>query len=100
MAILILVLNQLIGRKSLAKIGTWISETPIPRCTNIDVNKLTKDYFLSALDKISHDNGTLKTTSSFIIQNNITNTWRRIIENEPEKYFFYQDIDCCYFMEN
>lgn len=92
MAILILVLNQLIGRKSLTKIGTWISETPIPRWTNIDVNKLTRDYFLSALDKISHDNGTLKATSSFIIQNNITNTWRRIIGNEPEKYFFYQDI--------
>ena len=45
MAILLLTLNQLIGRKPLTKIGKWISETPIPRWTNIDVNKLTKDYF-------------------------------------------------------
>jgi hypothetical protein len=52
MAILILAINQLIGRKSLTKIGGWVSETPIPRWTNIDQNKLNKDYFLSALDRI------------------------------------------------
>jgi len=67
MAILILSLNQLIGRKPLAKIGKWISETPIPRWTNIDVNKLTKNYFLSALDKISNESDTVKTSYSFII---------------------------------
>ncbi len=33
--------------------GEWISETPIPRWINIDQNKLNKDYFLSALDRIS-----------------------------------------------
>ena len=92
MAILILSLNQLIGRKPLAKIGKWISETPIPRWTNIDVNKLTKDYFLSALDKISNENETVKTSYSFIIQNNITNTWKKIIRYEPEQYIFYQNI--------
>ncbi len=31
MAILILAMNQLLGRKSLTKIGEWISETPISR---------------------------------------------------------------------
>jgi transposase len=92
MAILILTLNQLIGRKSLTKIGKWISETPIPRWTNINVNKLTKDYFLSTLDKISNENETVKTSYSFIIQNNIANTWKKIIGYEPERYIFYQDI--------
>jgi len=92
MAILLLAINQLIGRKSLTKIGEWVSETPIPRWTNIDVNKLNKDYFLSALDKISAQNENLKSSYSYIIQNNITNAWRKIIGNEPERYFFYQDI--------
>ena len=92
MAILILAINQLLGRKSLTKIGEWISETPIPRWTNIDINKLNKDYFLSALDKISADNENMKSSYSYIIQNNITNAWRKIIGSEPERYFFYQDI--------
>ncbi len=92
MAILILAINQLIGRKSLTKIGEWISETPIPRWTNIDLNKLNKDYFLSALDRISTQNENMKTSYSYTIQNNITNTWKKTIGNERERYFFYQDI--------
>jgi transposase len=91
-AILLLVLNQLIGRKSLTQIGKWVSETPIPRWADIEVEKLTKDYFLSALDKISNENGTLNSSFSFSIQNNIASKWRKIIGNEPEKFFFYQDI--------
>ena len=91
-AILLLVLNQLIGRKPLTQIGKWVSETPIPRWTDIEVEKLTKDYFLSALDKISNENGTLNSSFSFSIQNNITCKWRKLIGNEPEKFFFYQDI--------
>lgn len=92
MAILILVLNQLIGRKPLTKIQNWISETPIPRWTKIDVNELTKDYFLSALDKISNSNKTPYHNYSYSIQNNLANGWREIIGNEPEQFFFYQDI--------
>jgi transposase len=92
MALLILVLNQLIGRKPLSKIQQWISETPIPRWTKIDIELLTKDYFLSSLDKICHENSNLKTSYSYIIQNNITNAWRKIIGNEPERFFFFQDI--------
>ncbi len=91
-AILILAFNQLIGRKPLTKIGEWISETPIPRWINIDQNKLNKDYFLSALDRISTPYEKMKTSYSYIIQNNITNTWKKIINDEPERYFFYQDI--------
>ncbi len=92
MAIMILAINQLIGRKSLTKIGEWVSETPIPRWTDINPNKLNKDYFASALDKISAQNENMKSSYSYTIQNNITNTWRKIIGNEPERYFFYQDI--------
>ena len=92
MAILILAINQLLGRKSLTKIGEWVSETPIPKWTKIDTNKLNKDYFLSALDTVSDQKGNMKSSYSYIIQNNITNSWRKIISNEPERYFFYQDI--------
>jgi transposase len=92
MAILILAINQLVGRKSLTKIGDWVSETPISRWTKIDTNKLNKDYFLSALDNVSAQNENLNSSYSYIIQNNITNAWRKIIGNEPERYFFYQDI--------
>src|SRR5659263_602829 len=92
MAILILEKNHLLGQKSLTKIGEWVSETPIPRWTKIEANKLNKDYFLSALDKISTQNENLKSSYSYIIQNNITNSWKKILGNEPERYFFYQDI--------
>jgi len=92
MAILILAINQLLGRKSLTKIGNWVSETPIPRWTKIDTNKLNKDLFLSALDKVSTQNENMKSSYSYTIQNNITNAWRKIIGNDPERYFFYQDI--------
>jgi hypothetical protein len=92
MALLILVFNQLLGRKPLSKIQQWISETPIPRWTDIEVKALTKDYFLSSLDKISHENSNLNTSYSYNIQNNITNAWRRIIGNEHERFFFFQDI--------
>jgi transposase len=92
MAILILAINQLLGRKSLTKIGEWVSETPIPRWTKIDTKKLNKDYFLSALDKVSDQNENMKNSYSYTIQNNITNSWKRIIGNEPKRYFFYQDI--------
>jgi len=92
MAILILAINQLLGRKSLTKIGEWVSETPIPRWTKIEPNKLTKDYFLSALDNISAQNENMKSSYSYPIQNNITNAWKKIVGSEPARYFFYQDI--------
>jgi len=69
-----------------------VSETPIPRWTKIDINKLNKEYFLSALDKVSTQNENMKSSYSYTIQNNITNAWRKIIGNDPERYFFYQDI--------
>ena len=92
LAILMLVLNQLIGRKSLTKIGKWISETPLPRWTAIETEKLTKDYFLSSLDMISGESENLKLSHSYKIQNNLTNAWRKIIGNEPEKFLFFQDV--------
>jgi len=91
-AILILVLNQLIGRKPLTRIQNWISETPLPRWTQIDVNQLTKDHFLNALDKISNTNESPFQSYSYHIQNNLANGWREIIGKEPERFFFYQDI--------
>jgi transposase len=41
---------------------------------------------------VSDQNENMKNSYSYTIQNNITNSWKRIIGNEPERYFFYQDI--------
>lgn len=92
MPITLLVYNQLIGRKPLTKIGQWVSDTPIPRWTDIDVHSLTKDYFLSALDTISDKGGDVEQSYSYIIQNELTRSWKRVIGNEPERYFFFQDV--------
>lgn len=91
-AILLLVYNQLIGRKPLTRLGQWVSETPIPRWTDIDVNRLTKDHFLSALDTISDRHGDVERSRAYNIQNELTRSWKRVIGDESERYFFFQDI--------
>ena len=40
----------------------------------------------------SEQNENMKSSYSYTIQNNITNSWKKIIGNELERYFFYQDI--------
>jgi hypothetical protein len=92
MAVLVLVLNQLMGRKPLTRIGDWVASTPIPRWANVNPEKMTKDYFLSALDEICEDNGSVKTSCSYGIQHGLVKSWRRIVGNEPARFFFYQDI--------
>lgn len=90
--ILILALNQLVGRKSLTKLGPWVSNSPLQRWMEIDTKKLTKDYFLSALDNISQDVDSVICSYSNSIQNNLTNGWRNVIGKEPERYLFFHDI--------
>jgi len=91
-AIMLLVYNQLIGRKPLTKIGQWISNTSIPRWTDIDVHRLTKDYFLSALDTISDRRADVEHSYSYIIQNELTRAWKKVIGTERGRYFFFQDV--------
>lgn len=90
MAILVLALNQLLGRRPLTKLGAWVGETPIPRWANVDPGKMTRDYFLSALDRISMDGG--KTSYSRRVQNSLVESWRRVVGDDPARFFFYQDI--------
>ena len=90
--IVILALNQLIGRKSLTKLGSWVTNSPLERWMNLNQEQLTKDYFLSALDAISTIEYDFNKSCSFSIQNNLSKSWRKVIGNEPEKYFFYQDV--------
>ncbi len=90
--ILILALNQLVGRKSLTKLGPWVLNSPLQRWMDIGQKRLTKDYFLSALDNISQDVDSVIYSCSNSIQNNLTNAWRKIIGKEPERYLFFQDI--------
>jgi len=90
--ILILALNQLVGRKSLTKLDSWVSNSPLRKWMDIGQKRLTKDYFLSALDNISQDVDSVICSYSNSIQNNLTNAWRKVIGKEPERYLFFQDI--------
>lgn len=90
--ILLLSLNQLIGRKSLTKLGSWVSDSPLNRWLNIKQKRLTKDYFLSALDSISYEEDSVLLSHSNTLQRNLTNGWRNVIGNDPERYLFFHDI--------
>ena len=90
--ILILALNQLIGRKPLTKLDSWVSNSPLQRWMNIGQKELSKDYFLSSLDNISQDVDSVVYSHSNSIQNNLTNAWMNVIGKDPEKFLFFQDI--------
>ncbi len=85
-AILLLVMNQLTGRRPLIGVGGWVGETPIPRWTDVDPARLTKDYFLSALDEISVDRG-VKESSVYGVQESLARSWRRLVGNDPARFF-------------
>ena len=91
-SLLLLAFNQLIGRKPLTKIRQWITDTPIPRWTKIDVNQLTKDYFLSSLDAVSDKCAEVEKSCAYAIQNELATSWKKIIGEEPERYFYFQDV--------
>ncbi|MGC8563089.1 MAG: hypothetical protein ACP5NO_07870, partial [Thermoplasmata archaeon] len=89
-AILVLVLNQLTGRRPLTKIGEWIYHSPLHRWLDIDPGKMTKDYFLSALDSITSDVGEERITRASMIQHGVADAWRNIVGDDDARYFFYQ----------
>ena len=90
--ILLLALNQLIGRKSLTKLNSWVVNTPLSRWLDIGEKQLTKDYFLSALDRFSQDVNSVIYSHINSIQDSLTKNWRKKIRYEPEKFLFFQDI--------
>lgn len=53
MAILLLAMDQLTGRRALTKIGEWITRSPIHRWISLDNGKITRDFFMVALDSVS-----------------------------------------------
>ena len=90
--IIILALNQLTGRKPLTKLDSWIKEGPLERWMSISDKKLTKDYFLTALDRISGDYDEIHFSHANSIQKNLTKGWRKVVGKEPERYLFFHDI--------
>ncbi|EQB65826.1 MAG: Transposase [Thermoplasmatales archaeon E-plasma] len=92
MAILLLAINQLMGRKALTKMSGWIKRSPLHRWISLDPEKMTKDYFLSALDSISSRIDGEEESRSMSIQHGLSETWKGIIGHEHPRYFFYQDI--------
>ena len=91
-SIMILALNQLVGRKSLTKLGPWISNSPLHRWMKLDQKLLTKDHFLSALDTISFDVDSVLCSRSNSIQGNLRNEWKNVIGDDSERYLFFHDI--------
>ncbi len=83
-AILILSINQLLGRRSLTKIGPWVSESPLPRWSRRD-GFLTKDSLLSSLDRVSSDDQSL----AHAIQNALVEKWKEIAGDDSPAYFFH-----------
>ena len=92
MAILILAMNQLTGRKALTKISEWFRQSPLHRWVSLEPEKLTKDYFLSALDALSFRNNEEEESYSARIQHSLSSAWKDIIGSDHPRYFFYQDI--------
>ncbi|MHB8372434.1 MAG: hypothetical protein ACYDBI_06960, partial [Thermoplasmataceae archaeon] len=92
MAILLLAINQLMGRKALTKMSGWIKRSPLHRWISPDPEKMTKDYFLSALDSISSRIDGEEESHAMSIQHGLSETWKGIIGHEHPRYFFYQDI--------
>ena len=92
LAILLMVMNQLTGRKALTKMSGWVERSPLHRLIPLDPEKMTKDYFLSALDEISIRNDGEEESRSMSIQHGLSETWKGIIDPERPRYFFYQDI--------
>jgi len=90
--VLILALNQLVGRRSLTKLGPWVSNGPLSRWMGLGGGTMTKDYFLSALDNISRDVDSVVCSYSNSIQRNLRSGWSGVLGDEPERYFFYHDI--------
>ena len=74
----ILALNQLVGRKSLTKLVSWVSNGPLSRWLGLEGKNLTKDYFLSALDNISQNVDSVFCSYSNSIQHNLRNGWSSI----------------------
>ena len=91
-AILLLVMNQLMGRRALTKIGSWFMRSPLHRWIKVDRDKLTKDHLLSALDSVSTRNGDESQSRSTQIQHILSESWRGIIGSDRPRYLFYQDI--------
>ena len=88
----ILALNQLIGRKSLTKLNSWVLNSPLHRWMNLEDKPLTKDYFLSALDNVCKDVDSIIHSHSNAIQIGLTANWMKKVGKEPERYLFFQDI--------
>jgi hypothetical protein len=85
-------MNQLMGRRPLTKIGEWVRHSPLHRWIPLNPDKLTKDYFLSALDTVSSREGGEGESYSTSIQHSLSETWRGIIGEGRFKYFLYQDV--------
>jgi len=90
--IVILALNQLMGRKALTKLDSWVQNSPLPRWMDVGDKPLTKDFFLSALDNVSKEVDSIFYSHSTTLQMELMKNWQRVVGGEPERYLFFQDI--------
>jgi len=91
-AIIILVLNQLSGRKALTKIEDWVTESPLPRWMGINPKNLTRDRLLNALDSVVSKRDGKIVSNVIEIQSKCADQWLGKVEKPSQKSFYYQDV--------
>lgn len=91
-SILILVLNQLTGRRALKKVQEWVHDSPLPRWFSIDPKAVTKDGLEHALDTIITQQDEQIVNRAFEIQAQCVTQWQQKLGVKPTAAFFYQDV--------
>jgi transposase len=91
-AVLVLTLNQLLGRKPLTKIRSWLSASPLVLWEKLDPTKFTKDRLETVLDALCYTDDAGRMSRALAIQKNCVQTWRSLCNIRKERSYLYYDI--------
>jgi hypothetical protein len=89
--LLTLILNQLNGRRSLTKIGSWMDYNPLKQWIG-DVGPVTKDTLASSLDVIYSRGPDVSIRRVDAIQNEAMKSWQEVVGRDPMHHFLYYDV--------
>lgn len=91
-AVLALVLNQLVGRRSLDEVGPWLSSSSIARWSGLDPAEWTKDALLGTLDRLCTVNEEGRFSQCLAVQRNATGAWRDVVGRDRSRSYYYHDV--------
>ncbi len=89
--LLTLILNQLNGRRSLAKIGSWMEYNPLKQWIG-DAGPVTKDTLVSSLDEVYSRGSDVSIRCVDAIQNEAMKSWQEVVGRDPAHHFLYYDV--------